>query len=161
MAAPVFAWQVYFGKILARTALALAQAALLLVGGVCLFHIRLGDHAMYLIPVVVCFAIFSGSLSLLGGIACQTEKQVRQLAIFAAMFLSALGGSWWPIEIVPDFFKTVAYFTPTYWGMHGLQSVMYFNESHEVLLLECPMLLAFAGACLAVAVPLAQRNAKR
>jgi ABC-2 type transport system permease protein len=96
---------------------------------------------------------------MVGGIVCQTEKQVIQLAIFSAMFLSALGGSWWPIEIVPQVFKTIALFTPTYWGLHGLQSVMYFNKTAEVLALECPILLGFAALCLLATIPFARRLA--
>jgi ABC-2 type transport system permease protein len=94
--------------------------------------------------VVVCLAAVAGALSILGGILCQTEKQVILLAIFGSMILSALGGCWWPIEIVPDLFKKIAMLTPSYWSMHGLQSILYFGRSYEVLMLECPVLLAFA-----------------
>ena len=47
----------------------------------------------------------------------------------------------------------MATFTPSYWAVHGLQRVMYFNKSYEVLLLECPILLAFAAAALMAAIP--------
>ncbi|MGH2479172.1 MAG: hypothetical protein ACRDHW_05920, partial [Ktedonobacteraceae bacterium] len=67
------------------------------------------------------------------------------VAIFGAMAFSALGGCWWPIEIVPETFKRIALATPSYWAMHGLQSVLYFGRSTEVLLFECPILLGFAG----------------
>lgn len=160
MAAPLPAWQVYLGKITARVALALVQSALLLGAGAVLFKMNMGQHPLFLAPVVLCFAIFAGCLSILGGIACQTEKQVSQIAIFASMFLAALGGCWWPVEIVPDFFKTVAHLTPTYWGIHGLQSVIYFNKSFPVLWKECPVLLLFAALCLAAAVWVARRRAK-
>ena len=157
LAAPVFAYEVFIGKVLARVLLALLQSALLLGCGSWLFQTPLGDHPWFLAPVVLAFALFAGCLSMVGGIACQTEKQVIQLAIFASMFLSALGGSWWPIEIVPDLFKTIALCTPTYWGLHGLQSVMYFNKTTEVLALECPILLGFAALCLLATIPLARR----
>mgnify|MGYP001210684055 CR=1 FL=1 len=161
MASPLPLWQVYIGKILARVILALVQSALILCCGVFLFKISLGNHPLYLIPVVVSFAVFAGCLSMLGGILCQTEKQVSQLAIFAAMVLSALGGCWWPIEIVPDLFQTIAHFMPTYWGVHGLQTVMYFNKSYQVLLHECPVLLLFAAICLTPALFLTRRTQPR
>jgi ABC-2 type transport system permease protein len=71
--------------------------------------------------------------------------------------LAGLGGCWWPIEVVPEFFQRVAAFTPSYWCVHGLQRVMYFNKSSEVLRLECPLLLAFAAAVLLVAIPFLER----
>lgn len=41
--------------------------------------------------------------------------------------------------------------------LHGLQRVMYFNKSYEVLLLECPILLGFAAAVLMAAAPFLKR----
>ena len=48
---PVFRFEVYAGKVLARVLLAILQAALLLVCGSLLFRIPLGDHPLYLLPV--------------------------------------------------------------------------------------------------------------
>ena len=145
VSAPLFRFEVYAGKILARVLLAILQAVVLLVCGSVLFRVPLGDHPLFLLPVVFSLAAFAGCLGILGGIICQTEKQVILLAIFGSMVLSALGGCWWPMEIVPDLFKTIALFTPSYWAMHALQSVLYFGRSHEVLTLECPILLGFAA----------------
>jgi ABC-2 type transport system permease protein len=145
LAAPVQPVEAYTGKVLARVLLGCAQAAMLLLCGAVLFRLPLGDHPLYLVPVVVSLALVAGGLSLLAGLLCSTEKQVILLAIFAAMTLSALGGCWWPIEIVPETFKTIAAATPSYWAMHGLQSVLYFGRSSEVLIFECPVLLGFAA----------------
>ena len=145
IAAPLFRFEVYAGKIFARVLLALLQAMVLLICGSILFGVPLRDHPLFLLPVVFSLAAFAGCLSILGGIICQNEKQVILLAIFGSMVLSALGGCWWPIEIVPDLFKTIAMFMPSYWAMHGLQSVLYFGRSGEVLTLECPVLLGFAA----------------
>jgi ABC-type multidrug transport system permease subunit len=145
MAAPLFRSEVYAGKVLARVLLALLQAVVILVCGSLFFGVPLGDHPLFLLPGVLCLAVFAGCLSILGGVVCQTEKQVIQLAIFGSMILAGLGGCWWPIEIVPDLFKTIALFTPSYWAMHALQSVLYFGKSYEILTLECPVLLGFAA----------------
>jgi len=158
--APLFRCQVYAGKVLARILLAILQAIVLLVCGSILFWVPLGDHPLFLLPVVLCLAAFAGCLSILGGIVCQTEKQVILLAIFGSMILSALGGCWWPMEIVPDLFKTIALFLPSYWAMHALQSVLYFGRSYEVLTLECPVLLGFAALFGLLAVFAAKLRAK-
>ena len=157
MAAPVSGFELYGGKILARILLALTQAFLLLGCGVVLFRMQLGDSPIFVVPVIVSLAVFAGCLSVLCGLFCQTEKQVIHVSIFISVVLAALGGCWWPIEIVPRFFKHVAMFLPSYWAMHGLQRVMYFNKSHEVLMLECPILLAYAAAVLLIVLPLLRR----
>jgi len=155
--APMSALEMYAGKTLARIVLGVAQAALLLLGGAILFRMPLGDAPWFLLPLVLCMAVFAGCLSMLCGVICQTEKQVLHVAMFLAVVLAGLGGCWWPIEIVPDFFQRVAALMPSYWCVHGLQRVMYFNKSYEVLRLECPLLLAFAAAVLVVAIPFLNR----
>ncbi len=145
VAAPVTPIEAYGAKVLARVALACAQAVVLLVCGAVLFRLPLGDHPLFLLPVVLSLAAFAGCLSVLAGLLCRTEKQVILVAIFGSMVLSALGGCWWPIELVPETFKTIAMLTPSYWAMHGLQSVLYFGRSSEVLFFECPVLLGFAA----------------
>ncbi len=157
LAAPVVPSEIYAGKVLARVVLALGQSVLILLLGKVFFKVDLGN-VWFLLPVILCLAAFAGGLSVLGGLLCKSEKQVVQLAIFAAMFLSALGGCWWPIEVVPDLFKTIAQLTPTYWAVHGLQSVMYFNRSYQVLTLECPILLGFAALAVAPVLILARRQ---
>jgi len=146
-ASPLSRFEVYSGKVLSRVLLGMLQAAVLLLFGSLLFRIPLGDHPIFLAPVVLALALFAGSLSVLVGLVCQTEKQVILTGIFSAMILSALGGCWWPIEIVPDAFKTVAACTPSYWAVHGLQSILYFGKSWQVLTWECPILLGFAALC--------------
>jgi ABC-2 type transport system permease protein len=155
---PTHAYEVYLGKVLSRILLALLQSILLLASGSLLFKVPLGDHPLFLLPVILSFAAFAGCASILGGVLCQVEKHVVQVAIFASMILSALGGCWWPIEIVPDIFKTIAKITPSYWGLHGIQNVMYFGKSYSVFSMECPILLACAGLALVIALPIARRS---
>ena len=144
LAAPVHPFEAYAGKVLARVALGCAQAFVLLGCGSIMFRLPLGDHPLFLVPVVLALATVAGCMSLLAGVLCNAEKQVILVAIFTAMALSALGGCWWPIEIVPETFKTIAMLTPSYWAMHGLQSVLYFGRSYEAVLVECTVLLGFA-----------------
>lgn len=145
LATPMHPLEAYAGKVLARVALACIQALVLLLFGALFFHLPMGDHPLYLLPVVLCLAMVAGAISLLAGILCATEKQVILVGIFGAMALAALGGCWWPIEIVPETFKTIAKLTPSYWTMHGLQSVLYFGRAQQVLAFECPILLGFAA----------------
>jgi ABC-type multidrug transport system permease subunit len=160
LATPVHPLEAYAAKVLARVALACIQALVLLLFGAVVFHLPLGDHPLYVLPVVLCLAAVAGSISLLAGVLCTTEKQVILVGIFGSMALAALGGCWWPIEIVPETFKTIARLTPSYWSMHGLQSVLYFGHAYEVLTFECPVLLGFAALFALVAVFTTRLRAK-
>jgi len=161
LATPVHPLEAYGAKVLARVMLACAQAGVLLGCGAMLFRLPLGDHPLFLLPVVLSLALVAGCLSVVVGMFCSTEKQVIVVAIFGAMILSALGGCWWPIELVPETFKTIAMLTPSYWAMHGLQSVLYFGRSSDVLIFECPVLLGFATLLGFVALWLAQFRGRK
>lgn len=157
-AAPASALEIYAGKILARILLACLQSALLLAFGIVLFKLSLGRFPLYLVPVIFCLAVFAGSLSLFFGFLCRTENQVNLVAIAVGVILASLGGCWWPLEIVPPLFQQVARLTPSYWALHGLQRVMHFDRSYEVLLFECPILLACAAVVFACVWPLLRRS---
>ncbi len=143
---PAGKWETCSGKILARVLLGCGQAAVLLGAAAWIFRLPLGDHPLFLAPVVLSLALCAGALSAVAGRLCQTEKQVILLAIFGSMVFSAIGGCWWPIEIVPDSMKTAAMFTPSYWAMHGLQSVLYFGRSFQAVAVDCGALLIFTAA---------------
>ncbi len=155
--APLHPTEIFIGRTLSRVIQASLQAFLILLAGNLLFGISFGEHPLFLIPVIVSFAAFAGCFSILCGMVCTTEQQVVNAAILTAILLSALGGCWWPIEIIPDTFKTIAYFTPTFWGLHGFQNILYFGKSYEVLWIEIPILLAYAALFILIALPFAKR----
>ncbi|RJP28585.1 MAG: ABC transporter permease [Candidatus Omnitrophota bacterium] len=156
-AAPVYFIEIFIGKTISRILQGSLQSFIILFAGAYLFSIPLGDHPMLLVPVIVAFASFCGCLSIFVGMVCTTEQQVTNIGIFFAMFLTALGGCWWPIEVVPDVFKIIAMSLPTYWGLHAIQNVLYFGKTFEPLWVEVPILLAFALLFVLLTLPFAKR----
>jgi ABC-type multidrug transport system permease subunit len=45
------------------------------------------------------------------------------------MVLAALGGCWWPLEIVSDTLKKVALLIPTGWAMNTLHGLISFGQN--------------------------------
>lgn len=149
---PTSPLELFSGKLLGRVFVPVIQAALLLTLGNLLFSVSLGDHPWALLPVVISFAFCCGSLGVLFGFIFANEQQLTSVSILATMILSAMGGCWWPMEIIPDAFKTVAQFTPTYWGLQGLYDVMAFGKSISGVWIECTVLIAFAVVFTALAL---------
>jgi ABC-2 type transport system permease protein len=154
VAAPVSVPEIFLGKMLGRMLQPALQGGLLIAAGVTFFGVNLGDHPSALIPVVLCFAFFCGALGLLFGVVFRTEQQVGGFGILATMVLAALGGCWWPLEVVPQTFKTIALFTPSYWALQGFQDVMSFGKSWLAVLPECAVLAGLGAALTAAAIPL-------
>ncbi len=157
-ACPVSVAEIFMGKLLARMVQPAMQGAILIAAGVTIFRVPLGDHPTALIPVILSFAFFCGAIGLLCGVVFQTEQQVIATGIVVTMALAALGGCWWPLEVVPQTFKTIALFTPSYWAIQGIYDVMVFGKSWVDVLPECAVLAGFGAVFTAIAIPLFHRN---
>lgn len=153
-ATPVSVVEIFIGKILGRMMQPAIQGSVLLGLGVLFFGVPLGDHPLVLIPVLLSFAVFCGGLGLLFGVIFSTEQQVSGIGILSTMILSALGGCWWPLEIVPETFKYIAQFTPTYWALQGIHDVISFGKSWADVIPECAVLLSFGLAIIGLSIPL-------
>lgn len=155
---PTSQFELLAGKSLGYIFFPMIQAALLLAVGNLLFDVPLGDHPWVLIPVIICFAICCGSMGVLFGTFCSSEQQVAGLGNLTVMLLAALGGCWWPLEIAPDFMKSIAALTPTYWGIRGLNDVMAFGKSIDGVLWECFILLLYGAICSGIAIPILRKK---
>ncbi|MCF7973477.1 MAG: ABC transporter permease [Phycisphaerae bacterium] len=153
VAAPVSIVEIFLGKLLGRMLQPILQGGFLLLAGVLLFDIKLGDHPVALIPVLLSFAFFCGAIGLLFGVLFHNEQQIMSIGIVTTMLLGALGGCWWPMEVVPQTFKTIALGLPSYWALHAIHDVMSFGQSWSGVLPECGILCAFGLVCIAIAIP--------
>lgn len=156
-ATPLSTTAIFAGKSLARLIQAGLQAFLLLLAGWLLFGISLGNAPLALAVVIIAFAAFASSLGILVGLLCQEEQQVITLGIALALGLAALGGCWWPIEIVPSFFQQIAYATPTYWALRGIQDVTYFEKGLMDILPSLGVLGGYTLGLIACMTPLMKR----
>ena len=154
VAMPVSVVEIFLGKMLGRMLQPILQGGLLIAAGVLIFRVNLGDHPLALIPVIISFAFFCGSLGLLVGVLFRTEQQVEGIGILTTMVLAALGGCWWPLEVAPKIFQTIALFTPSYWAIQGMHDVMSFGKSWSGVLPECAVLTAFGICITCIAIPL-------
>jgi len=154
VAMPVSVLEIFLGKMLGRMLQPILQGGLLIAAGVLIFRVNLGDHPLALIPVIISFSFFCGSLGLLFGVIFRTEQQVTGIGILTTMVLAALGGCWWPLEVAPKIFKTIALFTPSYWAIQGIHDVMSFGKSWSGVLPECSILTAFGIVLTCIAIPL-------
>jgi len=119
---PASKGDVVSGKLLGRIFIASAQIVFLLAVGKLLFGISLGGSPGGLFLLMLSFAFAMGSLSILFGALISDPDQVTTLGVITAMAMSALGGCWWPLEVVSAPMRIVAYCLPTGWTINGIVS---------------------------------------
>jgi ABC-2 type transport system permease protein len=98
-----------------------------------------GPLLLLLVPYTFCIA---GTGLLLSGIF-RTTQQAESLAWLVGMTFAGLGGCWWPLEIVPDWLRTLGHFFPTAWAMDGLHGMISFGQGYAAVLWPALVLILF------------------
>jgi ABC-2 type transport system permease protein len=91
------------------------QAALLLAIGALMFGVNFGNWAAVGLLAVVWTALAAAVGMLIGSLA-RTADQVVAISVPLGIGFGMLGGSMWPLEVVPPVMRTVAHITPHAWA---------------------------------------------
>jgi ABC-type multidrug transport system permease subunit len=137
---------ILLGKLLGRMLIAFIQILFLLLVGKFLFRISLGTSTGALVFLMTVFAFCTGAFGVFFGALFRNPEQVSALSIITTLSMSALGGCWWSIELVPSTFKTIAFVLPTGWAMDGMHKIISFGYGMHAIVLDAAMLGAFGVA---------------
>ena len=143
---------ILLGKFLGIYLTGILQIIALILSGIFLFKVNWGQSPAALSLVVFTFALAATSLGLLMASFVNTQSQANRLLSLVIMAISALGGAWWPLEIVPPWMQTVGSAFPTAWAMSGFHDIISRGLGIEAVLPEAGLLLAFAALCFTLGV---------
>ncbi len=151
---PISAGEVVVAKVVARFCLGLIQAAVAVVIGTFVLKIDWGGNIAAIAVLLFFYGLALATVSVLVGNLARSRGQAVGLGVLSANVLGALGGCWWPIEVVPSSMQTLAWFLPTGWAMYGLHRLMSFGDGFGAILLPVSLLVGLA----VVGFVLAQRT---
>ena len=143
--------QILTGKLSPGLLMVVIQQAVLFAGGVVLFDLRSAGPMAAVVVVDLAFCLFIVAFTFLVIALCRTVQQVFAIAGLGAIMLGAVGGAITPLDSMPDWAKTLAPFTPTYWAMRGFNSVLLDGADLAGVAKPVAVLLAMALACAVVA----------
>jgi len=86
--------------------------------------LTLGAHPSALVPIVVATAICATSFGYCLGMIFRSGAQALPFGSIAIVILSALGGIWVPVELLPPVLQTIAKISPLHWALTGVQTVI-------------------------------------
>jgi ABC-2 type transport system permease protein len=148
---PVRRWQILGGKITARFLLGMIQYSIAFGFGAVL-GVRFFDNFIGVLALMIAFCLCMTALAFLIATLVKTDMQAVSLTLLVSLTIAPLGGAWWPLEIVPDFMKVAAYFTPMGWAMHGYNELMLYGGGLVDIVLPVAVLLVASGAMFGLAV---------
>lgn len=84
----------------------------------------LGAHAFVLIPLSITIGFAATSFGYFTGSLFKTTNQAMPFGAISVVILSALGGLWVPIELLPAVMQKVAMISPLHWALEGVHNVI-------------------------------------
>jgi len=150
MVMPIDKFVIVGGKLLGIFIGALAQMVLMILVGQYLMGVNWGQSPAALIVMMLAYAFAATSLGIMIAALVKSSAQADSLNTIVVMALSALGGAWWPIEIVPGWMRSLAHALPTYWGMQGFQDIVSRGLGLSAVLPESGILMLFGVGFLLV-----------
>ncbi len=155
---------VLLGKVMVTMLLAIVQLVLLFAFGALAFKVPVLEHLPALAAASLIWAFAASALGLLFATACRTRKQMEGLSTLVILVMSAVGGAWFPREILPEWFQTAGLVTPVAWAMDAFHGILWYGKgvlsTPDLGGVMVPLLVLGGGGAvmLAVAFRLYQRS---
>ncbi|ABX04532.1 MAG TPA: ABC transporter permease [Herpetosiphon sp.] len=143
MVMPMRKSTILFGKLLGIYIGCLIQIGILVLAGAFLFNVDWGNSPIAMLVFIPVFALNATSLSIMLAALVQTDAQLNSVSTIVVMALAALGGAWWPIEIVPEWMQQLGHALPSAWAMDGFNDIITRGLGLEAVLFEIGVLMAF------------------
>lgn len=140
---PMTRSQLFAGKLMGRLLVAGAQIVVLILAGRFIFGLSLGGSPLALVMLLISYAIAVASLSTLLGVVARTPEQASAFGWILSMVLAAMGGCWWPSEVMPRWLWSAAHVFPTAWAMDAFHALISFGRGVDGVLIPCLALLGF------------------
>jgi ABC-type multidrug transport system permease subunit len=145
--APVSTCEIVAGKIAGRVVISVVQITVLVLVAIIgsrFFGFFIGDHPVQLWLVLLLFSVTVAPLGVAIGGWISDPDRAASVGVIVTMVMAALGGCWWPLEIVSKPLKTAALFLPTGWTMRALHGLISFGRGLNELVPNVLVLGGFA-----------------
>ncbi len=152
LAGPLTRAHILWSKFLYGVILGLVQLVVLFVASSWLYGIDVLPHLGLLAVVCVFAAAACTSFGMLIAAIAPSPEAASGLATFLIMLMSALGGAWFPISLMPEFIQQFSKLTLVYWSMEGFSAVLWAGHGLGQLLPLLGILGGITALVMSVAV---------
>ena len=134
LSAPITRGQLLGARFCFGILLGVVQLVVMFSAGSLMYGIDVLGHFGPLVIVSIAAAAACTSFGMLIAAFAPNAQAASGLATFLVMIMSATGGAWFPISLMPEFMQTIGKFTIVYWSMEGFAAVLWNGQGvHEIL----------------------------
>jgi ABC-2 type transport system permease protein len=152
LVAPVSRTVILAGKMVPYYLINLMQIAILFGTSSLLFALHLGHSPLGLVVVSLAVAAAATGLGALVAALVRTEAQATGLTVLLLLTMSALGGSFVPRFIMPEWLQTLGLITPHAWAIDAYQDLLVRGYGLREIWPKVGVLTAFSVAFFGVGV---------
>lgn len=151
-------WPVISGKFVFYFLVCLIQFLLMIIVGILIMPLLgltkliLGDNPMGILLTACSVAMAATGYGVLIGVYFRTAQQALSFGSVSVVILSAIGGVWVPVYIMPEILQTVSRFSPMSWGLESFNDLFLRQASIHAILPNVLRLMGFALVALATSV---------
>lgn len=147
---------ILLGNVVSRLLWAALQVLVVLGVGSLVLRVRFEVPALDFALLIASYMLAATALGLLLGTCFKSSEKANATGVITGLVMAALGGCWWPLEIVPGAMRAVALFLPTGQVMDAIGEMTALGGSAPFPLRNIVALLVMA----AVMLPIATRRMK-
>jgi ABC-2 type transport system permease protein len=153
LVAPISRVSIISGKVLGRVVTGLIQGVLSLILAILLFGITIHGNLLW-----VLLTLFLGVFSFVGlGIVLTSVAEDEQTASMILMTLTMpmmfLSGIFFPIQMMPSFMQTIAYWLPFTYAIDAMRRIMIFGVTLTAVATDMFVMVGFGIVMLIIAIP--------
>ena len=152
--APIPQWSLLGGKLLAQFLMGVGQITLMFIFGALVFHVQLGDSLLGLLLITLATCWATTSLGILLVSVIRSRKQIHPITTLVILGSSAIGGSWFPLFMMPKAVRQVARITLVAWAMEGYNRLMILGGSLADVWVDIGVLVLYGAICFGVGLKL-------
>ncbi|MCL4473965.1 MAG: ABC transporter permease [Actinobacteria bacterium] len=152
LVAPVSEAAILGGKLVAQFFVAAVQMIILFGVGHFVFGMHLGNSIAGLVLMIAITAFTATAFGILLASVVKTRRQATSVGTLVIILMSALGGSWWPLSIEPQFMQTLGHLTINAWALDGLNALILNGKGLVDILSQASVLFGYGVVCFLIGI---------
>ncbi|MCX6159605.1 MAG: ABC transporter permease [Ignavibacteriae bacterium] len=125
LSSPVTRTQILWSKYIYNMTVGIIQLVVLFLGGMFLFKIDIFSNFLNLMLLITASSIACTAFGMFLASFTKTSAQANGLGTLLILTMSAVGGSWFPVSMMPETIQFFSKFTITYWSIEGFLAVLW------------------------------------
>lgn len=156
--APAGVQHVLAGKFLFTWLIGMTQLGILFLVVGPIFSLPVFRDPLALVVLSAAVAAAATGFGVLFAALCRTRPQLEGASTVVILTMSAVGGSWWPLVMTPEWYQKLAHFTLNAWAMDGYQGLFWYGKDLGGIAPEIGVLLGIAALSSLLALVLWRRR---